>query len=62
MRFLAIVTLSLLVVATGCTPQVQVQAPDKPIEINMNVNIDHRVRVEMEKDIENSMSKNSDIF
>lgn len=41
--------------------EVQLQAPDKPIEINLNVNIDHRVRVEIEKDLENAMS-DSDIF
>lgn len=46
----------------ACSPQVQVQAPDKPIEINMNVNIDHRVRVEVEKDLTNAIQQNSDIF
>lgn len=51
---------SLLVVA--CTPTVQVQAPDKPIEINMNINIDHRIKVEVEKDLEKTMKHNADIF
>ncbi len=51
---------ALFVVA--CTPTVQVQAPDKPIEINMNINIDHRIKVEVEKDLEKTMKHNADIF
>ncbi len=46
----------------SCTPTVQVQAPDKPIEINLNVNIEHHIKVEMEQDIRKSISKNPDIF
>ena len=46
----------------ACTKhEVKFQAPDKPIEINLNINIDHRVKVEIEKDLEQAMS-NSDIF
>ncbi len=55
----ALLAASLLV---ACTPTVQLQAPDKPIEINMNVQIDHRVRVEIEKDVQQSIKKNKDIF
>lgn len=46
----------------ACTPTVQLQAPDKPIEINMNVNIDHRVRVEIERDVQQAIDSNKDIF
>jgi len=46
----------------ACTPTVQLQAPDKPIEINLNVNIEHRVKVEIEKDVQATMAKNKDIF
>lgn len=52
-------TLSLLV---ACTPTVQVQAPDKPIEINLNVNIEHKIKVEIEKDVKKAISNNPDIF
>lgn len=53
--------LALLVMA-ACTPTVQVQAPEKPIEINMNVNIEHHVKVEIEKDVKQAMASNKDIF
>lgn len=46
----------------ACTPTVQLQAPDKPIEINLNVNIEQRVRVEIEKDVKQTISKRPDIF
>ena len=55
-----IVSLALLMAA--CTPTVQVQAPDKPIEINLNVNIEQHVRVSIEKDVQKSITQNKDIF
>lgn len=50
------------VLLSACTPTVQLQAPDKPIEINMNVNIEHHVKVEIDKDVRQAMDKNKDIF
>ena len=46
----------------SCTPTVQLQAPDKPIEINLNVNIEQHVRVSIEKDVKQAIAKNKDIF
>ncbi len=46
----------------ACTPRVAMAAPDKPIEINLNVNIEHRVKVEIDKDLEKAMRSNADIF
>jgi len=50
------------IMLAGCTQhEVKLQAPDKPIEINLNINIDHRVKVEIERDLDKAM-KNSAIF
>ncbi len=46
---------------TACAPKVQIEAPEKPIEINLNVKIEHHVKVEIEKDLDHAM-KNSSIF
>lgn len=46
----------------ACTPTVQVQAPDKPIEINLNVKIEQHVKIEIEKDVQQAIAKNKDIF
>lgn len=57
--FLSLVTISAL---AACAPTVKVQAPDKPIEINLNVNIEHRVKVQIDRDVQDAMNKNKDIF
>lgn len=49
-------------VLAACTPTVQVQAPDKPIEINLNVKIEQRVKIEIEKDVQQAIAKNKSIF
>jgi len=45
----------------GCIP-VQIQAPDEPIEINLNVNIRQEVIVRLERDAEELLEQNSDLF
>ncbi|HHB76240.1 MAG TPA: YnbE family lipoprotein [Desulfobulbus sp.] len=47
---------------TGCTPTVKVAPPDKPITINLNVKIQHDIRVKVEKDLDNVLSKDSGLF
>ncbi|HET8708641.1 MAG TPA: YnbE family lipoprotein [Pseudomonadales bacterium] len=45
----------------GCTPTVKV-ATDEPITINLNVNIKHEIRVKVEKDLDQVLSKDSGLF
>ena len=52
----------LLIVAAGCTPRVEVAAPDKPITINLNVKIDHEIRVKVDKELDQVLSNNSGLF
>lgn len=58
---LAVAAAALTGAVTACAT-VKVQAPDKPIEINLNVNIQQEVRIRLEKDIEDLIAKNPDIF
>lgn len=58
----ALLTALVLATAAGCTPTVKVEAPDKPIVINLNVKIEHEVRVKVEKDVEQLLEKQSDLF
>ena len=46
----------------ACTPTIKLAAPDKPIEINLNVKIDQEVRVRIDKDLEDLIAKNPDLF
>lgn len=52
----------LALAASGCSPTVKIEAPDKPIEINLNVKIEQDVRIRVEKDLESVFDKNSKIF
>lgn len=47
--------------AAGCAT-VKVEAPDEPIEINLNVKIEQDVRIQLDKDIEDLIEENPDIF
>lgn len=49
-------------VAAAACATVKVQAPDKPIEINMNVNIKQEVLIKMDKEIQDLIANNPDIF
>ena len=46
----------------ACQPTVKIMAPDKPIEINLNVKIDQEVRVRLDKDVEDLITNNPDLF
>jgi len=61
MKPVSVVLLAALAIA-ACTPTVQLQAPEKPIEINLNVNIEQHVKVSIEKDVKQSIKNHKDIF
>lgn len=47
---------------SACQPKIQIVAPDKPIEINLTVKIDQQVRVRLDKDVEELIADNPDLF
>lgn len=49
-------------VGAACSPTVKVEAPDKPIVINLNVKIEQEVRIKIEQQAQDDISKNPDIF
>ena len=57
-RFVAALALGL----AACTPTVKVEAPDKPIVINLNVKIEQEVRVKIDRDVEELVQENPDLF
>jgi hypothetical protein len=50
---------SLLIGLCGC---VQVSAPDKPIEINLNVNVRQEVLVRLQRDAQDIIENNPELF
>ena len=61
MKSTVLLTIALLALA-GCNPTVKVEAPDKPIEINLNVKIEHNIRLQVDKELEDLFSEDSEIF
>jgi len=55
---MAFTTLSLM----ACSPTVKIEPSDKPIVINLNVKIDQEVRVRLDKDVEDLIANNPDLF
>jgi hypothetical protein len=46
----------------GCSPTVQVAAPEKPITINLNVKIQHEILVKVDKELDSVLSEDSGLF
>ena len=53
---------ALLAAMGACAPRVEVAPSDKPITINLNVKIDHEIRLKVEKDLDEVISKDSGLF
>ncbi len=51
-----------LVISAGLAGCVQVTAPDKPIEINLNVNVKQEVLVKLQRDAEQLIADNPELF
>ena len=58
----ALPALGLLLALAACQHTVKVEAPKDPIVINLNVKIEQEVRVKVEKDVEDLLEENPDIF
>lgn len=59
-KTLALVSLTAL--SAACSPTVKLVAPDEPIRIDLNVKIDQEVRVVLEREVEELIAANPDLF
>lgn len=59
---LKLLVIALSLVMMSCAPTVELKAPEKPLEINLNVKIDHQISVKVDKQLDEVMKKNDDIF
>jgi len=51
-----------VLLAAGCTPKVEVQAPKEPIVIDMNIRIQHELTIKVEKEVDDLIEGNEDLF
>ena len=62
-RWLGLLAVPLVLLGlAGCEPRVAIEAPEKPITINLNIKIEHELRVKLEKDVDEMISKNKGLF
>lgn len=52
----------LLILSVGLPGCIQVKAPDRPIEINLNVKVQQEVIVRLQKDAEELIQNNPELF
>lgn len=46
----------------ACQPTVKIEAPDKPIEINLNVKIEQEIRVKVDRELDDLLASNPELF
>lgn len=61
-RTLPVIAGLLALGVAACTPTIQVQAPDKPIEINLNVKIEQEIRIKVDRELDDLFANNPDLF
>ena len=59
LRFITAISIVLLL--SACL-RVEVATPDKPININMNVKIEHEIQIKADRQVEELLKENSDLF
>jgi citrate lyase gamma subunit len=50
------------VTLAACTPTVRIEPSDKPIKIDLNVKIDQTVRIQLDREVEDLIADNPDLF
>tara|TARA_R110002110_G_scaffold103087_8_gene260762 strand:+ start:6374 stop:6565 length:192 start_codon:yes stop_codon:yes gene_type:complete len=61
-RFAPFAAAGIVLALAACNPTVKIEAPDKPIEINLNIKIEQEVRVKVDRDLDNLLAENPDLF
>ena len=60
MRYM--LSLSIAAIAVTLAGCVNIAAPEKPIEINLNINVKQEVIVRLQKDAQDLITKNPELF
>lgn len=60
--YLGMCLISAALAIGACQPTVKLEAPREPITINLNIKLDADVRIKLEKQAEDDIQANPDIF
>lgn len=58
----SICLLALALLASACTPQVELAVPNEPININLNVKIEHEIYIKVDKQLDSIINEDSGLF
>ncbi|KLN96418.1 YnbE family lipoprotein [Moellerella wisconsensis] len=61
-RYSSIGMLGLMVLMLSGCLRLEVATPDKPITINMNVKIEHEIQIKVDRQVEELLKDNADLF
>lgn len=61
-KLASFIAIAAVAFSAACTPTVRLEAPREPITINLNVKIDQEVRVKLDKEVEDLIDSNPDLF
>ncbi|WP_244182455.1 YnbE family lipoprotein [Xenorhabdus beddingii] len=59
---MTLVSIMLINIALAGCVRLEVATPDKPININMNVKIEHEIHIKVDRQIEDMLKNNSNLF
>jgi hypothetical protein len=62
MKLLAGLVVAVSLLLSACTPKIQVELPNEPININLNVKIQHEIYIKVDKQLDELFSDNSGLF
>ncbi len=51
-----------IMMLSGCVRRIDLAAPKYPISINMKVKIEHEIHIKVDKDVENLLKNQNDLF
>ena len=53
---------ALALLASACTPRVELAVPNEPININLNVKIEHEIYIKVDKQLDSIINEDSGLF
>ncbi len=56
------ILLTLVLLASACTPRVELAVPNEPININLNVKIEHEIYIKVDKQLDTIINEDSGLF
>lgn len=54
--------ITMVTLLSACAPKVEVAVPNEPITINLNVKIEHEILIKVDREIDDLLLENSDLF